>query len=99
MTVRVSSTHAAGSPPSGAEGHGGAPDGEPVAVLEPLARDALAVDERAVGRAEVADADVTRCGPSLVTRISLWRREMPGSSRTTSAVSSRPRTVMAPSSG
>src|SRR5450759_4515862 len=42
---------------------------------------------------------VTRCGPSLVTRISVCRLEMPGSSKMTSALLSRPRTVMAESRG
>src|SRR3954464_8378099 len=43
------------SPASGPEGRGRAPDRQAVAVLEPLARDALAVDEGAVGGVEVAD--------------------------------------------
>src|SRR6478736_6162539 len=44
-----------GSPASRAERRGRAPDRQAVAVLEPLARDAVAVDEGAVGRVEVAD--------------------------------------------
>src|SRR6478672_7068382 len=55
MTVRVSSLSTPGSPPAPAEGDRGAADRHPVAVLEVLARDPLAVDEGAVRRAEVAD--------------------------------------------
>src|SRR5690349_16438067 len=56
MIVRVSSLIAARSPPPGAVDDGGATHRHPVTVGEALAADALAVDERAVGRAEVADA-------------------------------------------
>src|SRR3954468_9587049 len=43
------------SPAPGAEGRGRPADRQAVAVLEPLARDALAVDEGAVSGVEVAD--------------------------------------------
>src|SRR6478736_1683893 len=55
MHHHVSSGWSRGSSPPGPEGCGGAPEGEAVAVLQPLARDALAVDEGAVRGVEVAD--------------------------------------------
>src|SRR5699024_8157931 len=42
------------SRPAGVVDDGGASEGDPVTVLQTLAGDALAVDERAVGAAEVA---------------------------------------------
>ena len=98
MRVRVISLSTRRSPPSAAERDRGAPDGDPVAVLEVLARDPLAVDEGAVRRAEVADRrdEVATVGRDAQLAVP---REMPGSSRMMSAASSRPRMVIAPMRG